>query len=455
MDRDAPNIIVDSMLAQGKLYEGTETVADMAERYDGVVTPWGNGWDHLGRVVVAINGIFYDPDSGVPETGMIQSGWYIKRFDDLGGGSGFAWKTDGNAFIGGCVYHEADQQIVTFIDHAESMRIKGINSEQRSSGIVIYTPQFDAHTHTGVRGVEVLVEVKGPVGITPLPRMAIGTIREVVREQGSTHIPFDHIVLSARGEAGRQLFDLAQVGERVGISQEITHLGSNCRSPHGWDWSQTFASIGGSFHFLDDGEIEPFEDNLGASKRNPRTMVCASDDFLYFVVVDGRQSGYSAGMTATEMGRFCAGTLEAEWGINQDGGGSSTMWIDGTIVNRPSDGAPRQVANGLMMVALEPIQRSVKFGSGESVLAIQPTTIRLGPGTNFGAISTIPADSSGIVLPHKNGLNGVLVHDVNWWRVAFDGVRGWVEEDNLLSQGGLAGRLRSLRELLQGITTDL
>ena len=36
---------------------------------------------------------------------MVQSGWYAKRFDDLGGGSGFAWKLDRSAFIGECVDH--------------------------------------------------------------------------------------------------------------------------------------------------------------------------------------------------------------------------------------------------------------------------------------------------------------------------------------------------------------
>jgi hypothetical protein len=362
---------------------------------------------------------------------------------------------DGSAFIGGCVYHEEERQIVTFLDRGQSMEIGGINVDQRSSRIVIYTPQYDAHTHTGERGVEVVVEMTRPAGITPLPRMAVGHIRNIRQNLGSTYLPFDHIVISARGEAGRRLLNRAGIGERIGVSQEIAHLGRDCRSSHGWDWSQTFASIGGSFHFLDDGEIDPYEDNLGAVQRNPRTMVCASDDYLYFVVVDGRQSGYSVGMSASEMGRFCGGTLEAEWGINQDGGGSSTMWIDGAVVNRPSDGEPRQVANGLMMVALDPIQRSIEFGSGESVLVAEQATLRLGPGSNFGEIETIPAGTEGIILPHLNRLNGVLVRDANWWRVAFVGVQGWVEEDTLESQGGLARRLRSMREILQSVITDL
>src|SRR3970040_850994 len=104
MDRSREDRIVDSLLAQGNLFEGTEAVSGMARRYDGSVVPWAGSWDTLGRVSVAINGIFYDPETGIPETGMIQSGWYIKRFDDLGGGSGFPWESDGSAFVGCCGY---------------------------------------------------------------------------------------------------------------------------------------------------------------------------------------------------------------------------------------------------------------------------------------------------------------------------------------------------------------
>ena len=45
--------------------------------------------------------------------------------------------------------------------------------------------------------------------------------------------------------------------------------------------------------------------------------------------------------------------LGAHWALNLDGGGSSTMWIrDRGVVNVPSDGAPRTVANHVGLFAL-------------------------------------------------------------------------------------------------------
>jgi|GEM_PF-607617 len=94
--------------------------------------------------------------------------------------------------------------------------------------------------------------------------------------------------------------------------------------------------------------------SLGGT-REPRTMVgYTDDDVVYLVVVDGRNSAYSAGMTLTGLSDVMQslGVLEA---INLDGGGSSTMVLkeDGAfnVVNTCSDGSPRAVANSLAIVA--------------------------------------------------------------------------------------------------------
>lgn len=74
---------------------------------------------------------------------------------------------------------------------------------------------------------------------------------------------------------------------------------------------------------------------------------------LFYVVVDGRQPGYSAGMTLRELAAFLR-ELGADEALNLDGGGSSAMVVPDlrgdsavTIVNRPSDKTERRVANGV------------------------------------------------------------------------------------------------------------
>ncbi|MDR1156552.1 MAG: phosphodiester glycosidase family protein, partial [Bacteroidales bacterium] len=69
---------------------------------------------------------------------------------------------------------------------------------------------------------------------------------------------------------------------------------------------------------------------------------------LILAVVDGRQAGYSTGVTLPQLGRIMK-ALGAYTAVNLDGGGSSVMVVKGEVKNRPSDGAVRPVANDLMI----------------------------------------------------------------------------------------------------------
>ncbi len=96
-------------------------------------------------------------------------------------------------------------------------------------------------------------------------------------------------------------------------------------------------------------------DNNGdalCTARHPRTALGlnAAKDKLYLMVVDGRATG-RAGMTCDELIAQFQG-LGVTDAVNLDGGGSSTMWVAGTgVVNYPSDGNQRVVANHLAIKA--------------------------------------------------------------------------------------------------------
>ena len=85
---------------------------------------------------------------------------------------------------------------------------------------------------------------------------------------------------------------------------------------------------------------------------NPRSAVGLSEDrrTLWLVVVDGRSSS-SDGMTCQQLGDLMV-DLGADTALNLDGGGSSTLWsaADG-VLNDPSDGSQRTVANHLAVWA--------------------------------------------------------------------------------------------------------
>lgn len=75
--------------------------------------------------------------------------------------------------------------------------------------------------------------------------------------------------------------------------------------------------------------------NRSIQNSNPRTGVgIISANHYVFVVVDGRSPGYSKGMTLSEFAKVFE-DLGCTDAYNLDGGGSSTMYFMGKVVNNP------------------------------------------------------------------------------------------------------------------------
>jgi Phosphodiester glycosidase len=476
MDRSNSTLTIESTIAQGKLSEGKETVSGMYSRYDQALNYWGGSinpptWGMRNQTVVAINGSYFDWATGLPQGGQIQSGWYAKRFDDLGGWSGFAWKLDRSAFIGECVFHRPDKQFAAYPATGGTQQISNINSPRGANQLVLYTPQYNSNTGTDNSGVEVVVEMTRPSMILPSPAYASGTVRHVFDGVGNSLIPFNSIVLSASGTAAQTLLANVHIGDEIHISQEITSYDYDCATPNSISWTKTYASIQGAFFFLDNSVIRDFDDP-GATERNPRTAIAFNGQYIYFIVVDGRDSHLSYGMTIHELAVFTRDVLGATWGVAQDGGGSSTMVINGLVVNNTycniyscvgepvaylpivavskttgnstpakendivtsAAGVERAVANGMLMVVARPPEFSTIFHPGDSITSLGDTLMRLGPGTNYSGFITVPSGSHVTIQNQENGINGVLAKGVYWWYINFNGQNGWVNESFLTGQ---------------------
>ncbi len=92
-------------------------------------------------------------------------------------------------------------------------------------------------------------------------------------------------------------------------------------------------------------EVDTNVGNHSIQGDQPRTAVGVIDDnHLVFVVVDGRQEGYSAGATLPELADIML-SLGATTAYNLDGGGSSTMYFNGQVVNSPSNGGERATSD--------------------------------------------------------------------------------------------------------------
>ena len=124
MDLSNLDLIVDTSLANGSMSGGLETVSDQVARYDQAINYWQENWGKRNQVVAAINGGFFDTDSGVPANGLVQSGWYTKRFEDRQSIGGFGWGFDRKAFIFECLVQRPGAQEIILENSNEIIRIR-------------------------------------------------------------------------------------------------------------------------------------------------------------------------------------------------------------------------------------------------------------------------------------------------------------------------------------------
>ena len=241
----------------------------------------------------------------------------------------------------------------------------GINVSRGQDDLILYSPQWcsegrDAgYTGTNQWGTEIQVR---PVGENVLVGdvLQLEVIDSPQSGVGNMAIPADGYVLSAHGTSQTVIANLKK-GDKITASVNFTAEGNKIKVKE---------MLGGCPIILRNGEIRPTSNMIDHLKNiEPRTAVGHNEDKskLYMAVVDGRNAGGSTGVTQTELAAImrCIGCSDA---MNFDGGGSSTMYVDGIgIKNVPSsssldqrpEGTPRTVVNALFAVAVAPVDNVV------------------------------------------------------------------------------------------------
>jgi exopolysaccharide biosynthesis protein len=158
----------------------------------------------------------------------------------------------------------------------------------------------------------------------------------------SVRIQPETAVLVARGNAAAKLQAEAQVGSTVTLRLILQP-----------DWSVVSDAIGGGPVLVREG-APVYRSNEAftiaqLAPRGPRTAVGQrGDGAIVLITTDGRQPGFSVGMTNFELAQALV-RYGAVRGMALDGGGSSTMAFEGTVLNFPSDGRERAVSTALML----------------------------------------------------------------------------------------------------------
>ncbi len=117
------------------------------------------------------------------------------------------------------------------------------------------------------------------------------------------------------------------------------------------EWKNVRHIISGGPYLVKDGEVfvDMTAQKLGSvGGRNPRSAIgYTSENNLVLVAVDGRE-GSSIGMTLMELARFMksAGCIGA---INLDGGGSTVMYVNGSVVNKPQVKGGIPLSNAIVL----------------------------------------------------------------------------------------------------------
>jgi len=213
-----------------------------------------------------------------------------------------------------------------------------LNKEPARYGTSLFTADWGRRTPSYPDGVAVVL-APAPAA-TPTVDLTAPVASAV--QGGAAPLGADSAVLVARGTAAAILLSEAALGTTLTYRLIL--------SP---DWTSVADAIGGGPVLVREGQPvyrsnEAFTTSQIAP-RHPRTAVGQrADGSIVLVVVDGRQSGYSVGMTTFEMAQALV-RLGAVSGMGLDSGGSSTLAFEGDLLNRPSGGGERPISTALML----------------------------------------------------------------------------------------------------------
>lgn len=268
-------------------------------------------------------------------------------------------------------------------------------------------------------------------------------VTEVLSSQQAISIGPDEYILTADDNAGlSELFDSFRVGDSYLLETRCT---DPVLAAAQWAGGVGDTIVQNGVATSKSGWLYP--DNA----RAPRSALgMRSDGTLLLYAADGRQSGYSVGLTLTDLADEML-ALGCEWAVNLDGGGSTALsvWTPGqtgaSVQNSPSDSALRACATYLLLVgetpgdglphALAPTENGICVLTGSSLtlpdavivdqaltpLGIERDTLQFYSGLGLGSITDgvytagmTPGTDSVVLWSNRLGIGGTTeIHVVN------------------------------------------
>lgn len=270
------------------------------------------------KALVAVNGGFFAYDGAALGTLLVNGEWIRLPWK---GRTAIGFKPDGSARI-----DNLQVNATAIFGSGLRISINDLNGWPDKNRVTALTSRF--RSSYKLRSGEIaLVVQKNKVVSKP--------------GNGTVKMPSDGFLLIANGGAVPWLNKVNR-GESARINYYIP----------GWDGITS--ALGAGPRLVRDGKVdvtakrENFREDVRIGT-GPRTAIgIDKDGEIMILVVDGRKPYYSTGLTLTELA-YTMIKLGAVDAMNLDGGGSTTMTVRGKLVNRPSDGFERSIANALIV----------------------------------------------------------------------------------------------------------
>jgi hypothetical protein len=233
-------------------------------------------------------------------------------------------------------------------------QVHRVNTHRDDGHVVLFTRRFASSTRTRAGGIEVVLDLSDT--LRPSGTQEVRVVR-VRRGGGDTELNVGHAVLSLKGSGSDWVRELRE-GDRYTLQTQVvrkvhSRCGGTPREAEGW--GDIVEAVGGNHFTARGGKVSAPSRSLypTGSQRHPRTNVgVTADGRVLMVTIDGRQRGYSVGVTLAEAGRLMV-SLGARQAFNMDGGGSTLMARRSLstekfeVANRPSDGRERPATQAL------------------------------------------------------------------------------------------------------------
>jgi exopolysaccharide biosynthesis protein/flagellar hook assembly protein FlgD len=216
--------------------------------------------------------------------------------------------------------------------------IAELNEPPRNNRFALFTPVWGPAT-PAVKGLAAVLEPFPPT--VPYKDLTAGVTSYT--SDTSVPIPRDGAVLVARGSAVADLQADAPVGGQITV--RIALMPS---------WASVLDAVSGGPTLVESGvpianaheALTPIQLN----GRDPRTAIGQrADGSIVMVAADGREPGWSVGISNWDLAQTLI-RFGCVTGFALDSGGSTTVALDGQLLNRPSDPTgQRPVAEALVI----------------------------------------------------------------------------------------------------------